>query len=90
MTIPSGVVRYNRTTAGSEALYICDDGFHQNSAATRVCQSDGVWNGGIPQCLPEQDGTYVSIHYYAAVHEKAEEWLCVEQSRELFSEIMQP
>ena len=67
MTIPSGMVCYNRTTAGSEAVYICDDGFHQDGAATRVCQSGGVWNGTIPQCLPDpggQDGiTYVSICY---------------------------
>ena len=54
LSIPSGVVCYNRTTAGSEALYICDEGFHQDGAATRVCQSGGVWNGSIPQCLPDQ------------------------------------
>ena len=67
MTIPSGVVCYNRMTAGSEADYLCDDGFHQNGAVRRVCQSNGVWNGRIPQCLPDrrgQDGmTNVSIHY---------------------------
>ena len=59
-TLPtlSGVVCYNRTTAGSEAVYICDEGFHQDGAATRVCQSGGVWNGSIPQCLPAQGGQY--------------------------------
>ena len=59
MPIPSGMVCYNRTTAGSEAVYICDDGSHQNGAATRVCQSDGVWNGSILQCMPnlENQGT---------------------------------
>ena len=56
LPIPSGVVCYNRTTTGSEAVYICDDGFHQDGAATRVCQSGGVWNGNIPQCLPDQGG----------------------------------
>ena len=50
LPIPSGVVCYSRTTAGSEAVYICDDGFQQNGTATRVCQSGGVWNGSIPQC----------------------------------------
>ena len=44
LPIPSDVVCYSRTTAGSEAVYICDDGFHQDGAATRVCQSDGAWN----------------------------------------------
>ena len=60
--ISSGVVCYNRTTAGSEAVYICDEGFHvQDGAATRVCQSDGVWNSSIPQCLQDlgiNDGSY--------------------------------
>ena len=53
-TISSGVVCYNRTTLGSEVVYICEDGFNQDGAATRVCQSGGVWNGSIPQCLPDQ------------------------------------
>ena len=35
-TISSGVVCYNRTTLGSEVVYICEDGFHQDGAATRV------------------------------------------------------
>ena len=55
LPIPSGMVCYSRTTAGSEAVYICDDGFHQNGAATRMCQSGGIWNGSAPQCLPDQD-----------------------------------
>ena len=61
ITTPSGVLCFSRTTAGSEAVYICDDGFHQNGTATRACQRDGVWNGSTPQCLPDpggQDGTY--------------------------------
>ena len=64
LPIPSGVVCYNRTTAGSEAVYICDDGFHQNGALTRVCQSGGVWNGSLPQCLPSLGG-YKGIHTYS-------------------------
>ena len=67
LPIPSGVVCYNRSTAGSEAAYVCDDGFHQNGAATRVCQSGGVWNGSIPQCLPSlgrQDGIMSSVLEY--------------------------
>ena len=56
LPIPSGVVCYNRTTVGSEAVYICDDGFHQDGAATRVCQGGGVWNGSAPQCLPDKEG----------------------------------
>ena len=54
LPIPSGVLCYNRTTAGSEAVYVCDEGFHQDGATTRVCQS--VWNGSIHQCSTDQDG----------------------------------
>ena len=54
LPIPSGVVCYNRTTAGSEAVYICNDGFHQNGTSTRVCQKDDIWNGSIPQCFSDQ------------------------------------
>ena len=66
MSIPSGVVCYSRTNAGSEAVYVCDDGSHHNGAATRVCQSDGVWNGSILQCMPNlenQGTTSVLVHY---------------------------
>ena len=56
LSIPSGVVCYSRATGGSEAVHICDNGFHQDGAATRVCQSNGVWNSSIPQCLPDTGG----------------------------------
>ena len=65
LPIPNGVVCYNRTTGGSEAVYFCDDEFHQNGAATRVCQNDDVWNGSIPQCISDrsrQEGImYLSV-----------------------------
>ena len=70
LPIPSGVVCYNGTTAGSEAVYVCDDGFHQDGAATRVCQSGGVWNGSIPQCLPDQgehNGKYLLYLFQTTV-----------------------
>ena len=58
---PSGLVCYNRTTTGSEVVYMCDDGFQQDGPATRVCQSDGVWNGSIPHCSRGQDGIMSSV-----------------------------
>ena len=56
-SISGGVVCYNGTTEGSRAVYICNDGFvlMVDNEDTRVCQSDGMWNGSIPQCIP---GTY--------------------------------
>ena len=54
--ISDGVVCYNGTT---RADYICNDGFVLGgNEATRVCQSDGMWNGSIPQCIPEGSGMY--------------------------------
>ena len=58
LLVPRGVVCYNRTTAESEAVYICDEGFCQDGAATRVCQSDGVWNSSIPQWSTDTGGEY--------------------------------
>ena len=49
-SISDGVVCYSGTSAMSEAVYICDDTFHLMGGATRVCQSDGNWNGSTPQC----------------------------------------
>ena len=63
LTISDGVVCYNGTTAGSMAIYICNDGFALVGGEPRVCQSDGMWNGSIPQCIPEDSGTYCS-HLY--------------------------
>ena len=56
-SISGGVVCYNGTIEGSRAVYICNSGFvlMEGNEETRVCQSDGIWNGSIPQCIP---GTY--------------------------------
>ena len=58
-SISDGVVCYNGTTEGSRAVYICIDGLvlMEENEDTRVCRSDGMWNGSIPQCIP---GTYCS------------------------------
>ena len=55
-SISGGVVCYNGTTAGSRAVYICIDGFFLVGVEARVCQSDGNWNGSVPQCVPEESG----------------------------------
>jgi len=62
-TLPNGVLYFSRTAARSEAVYICDDGFHQDGVATRVCPSDGVWNGSIPQCISDGRSTLLIQHY---------------------------
>ena len=54
-SISGGVVCYSTSTAGSKAVYICDDDFllMEGDEVTRVCQKDGIWNGSIPQCIPK-------------------------------------
>ena len=64
LPISNGVVCFSRTAARSEAVYICDDGFHQDGVVTRVCQSDGVWNGSIPQCISDGRSTLLNHHHY--------------------------
>ena len=38
------------TTAGSLALYSCDQGLVRTGSAARVCGSDGQWIPGPPTC----------------------------------------
>ena len=64
LPISNGVVCFSRTATSSEAVYICDDGFHQDGVATRVCQSDGIWNGSIPQCISDGRSTLLNHHNY--------------------------
>ena len=59
-TISNGVVCYNETTAGSRAIYICNDGFNLMGTEARFCQSDGSWNGTIPLCIQEVPGILFS------------------------------
>jgi len=57
-SISGGVVCYNGAIAGSIAVYICNDGLVLVGNEVRICQSDGNWNGSIPQCFPEELGMY--------------------------------
>ena len=49
LSITDGVVCYDWTTAGSRAVYICNN-VTQRDEFTRVCLRDGNWNGSIPTC----------------------------------------
>ena len=55
-SISGGVVCYNGTTVGSWAVYICNESYNLMGNETRVCQSDGSWNGSMPKCMPEERG----------------------------------
>ena len=55
-SFPEGVICYNGVTAGSTAIYICDDGFVLVGNEARVCQSDGSWNDRTPQCISQESG----------------------------------
>ena len=48
--IPNGVVCYNGSSTGAEAVYFCNDGYQLEGEGRRVCQSDGLWNGSVPTC----------------------------------------
>ena len=61
-SIPDGVVCYNGTTAGSMAVYICNDGYILMGKVARVCQNGGNWNGSIPICI--QEPSMYKVAYY--------------------------
>ena len=48
--IPNGVVCYDGSSTGAEAVYFCNDGYQLEGERRRVCQSDGLWNGSVPTC----------------------------------------
>ena len=65
-SISNGVVCYNGTTEWSRAVYVCNGGYNlmEGNEATRVCQSDGNWNGSIPKCIPGTQSVAVNfIHF---------------------------
>lgn len=48
--IPNGVVCYDGSSTGAEAVYFCNDGYRLEGERRRVCQSDGLWNGSVLTC----------------------------------------
>ena len=60
-----GVVCYNGTTVGSRAVYICNDNYilspMEGNETTRVCQSNGSWDGTTPECIQERPGMYCKL-----------------------------
>lgn len=46
-----GIVTFTSSTKGSEAMYICINGYHISSGDNkRVCDANGNWNGMKPVC----------------------------------------
>eukprot|EP00731_Ephydatia_muelleri_P030228 Em0021g751a len=46
----NGRVFYNDTTPGSQAIYVCNDGFSLNGAETRTCVEQDGWSEAAPTC----------------------------------------
>ena len=66
-SISGGVVCYSGTTAGSRALYICNDAFVLMGNEARVCQRDGSWSGSTPQCMPEGGMCCSQFHQFRII-----------------------
>ena len=56
---------YNGTTEGAVATYQCDGGYSLSGNVERVCQSDGNWNGQVPQCT---EGEHPTNDIYLTVY----------------------
>ncbi|KAE8279214.1 Sushi, von Willebrand factor type A, EGF and pentraxin domain-containing protein 1 [Larimichthys crocea] len=48
--IPNGRVSGSEFGFNSKVKYDCDEGYTLNGEATRVCQSDGLWDKPAPRC----------------------------------------
>jgi hypothetical protein len=48
----NGTIELSGITVGSMASYSCDVGYELVGNTMRVCQSDGMWDGVVPQCRP--------------------------------------
>ena len=46
----NGQAQYSTTTYNSVVTYTCDVGYTLEGSNSRTCQSDGQWNGSVPQC----------------------------------------
>jgi hypothetical protein len=51
--ITNGRLSVTGSTPGSNATYICYEGYVLVGNATRICLDSGVWSGTDPQCDPE-------------------------------------
>lgn len=47
---PNGVVTAERTVAGSQANYSCNEGYTLNGTTVRVCDMNGQWSENEPTC----------------------------------------
>ena len=50
VSITNGVGCYSLVIVGSVATYQCDEGYSLSGDFQRTCQSNGSWNGRVPQC----------------------------------------
>jgi hypothetical protein len=51
------------TTNTSRANYMCDSGYTLSGSSTRTCQSDQMWSGSVPSCLPNDCGAPGAIAF---------------------------
>ncbi len=57
----NGIVIGN-STFGSEVTYVCDQGYTISGNDSRVCQSNGEWNGTAPECEGLSHHTIMYAH----------------------------
>lgn len=56
--ISNSDVTYVRSSSSADyVIYTCQSGYLLNGTKERFCQSDGSWNGTIPDCYPVDCGT---------------------------------
>ncbi|KAH3700409.1 hypothetical protein DPMN_075385 [Dreissena polymorpha] len=61
MSPTSGVVEYEQSTYGSQAVYKCNRGFNPDSGVVRTCQDTGKWSGLPPVCIVVDCGNRTTL-----------------------------
>ena len=57
LTIQNGFIEYTETSIGAVATYQCKEGYLLVGNPQRICQSNGHWNGSIPECQLTQNNS---------------------------------
>ena len=60
-TPTNGQRTLSSTTYNSVVTYTCDVGYTLQGSNSRTCQSSGLWNGSVPQCIREFHSIEVNV-----------------------------
>ena len=60
----NGAVTWTGLTTGSNAIYICNNGYQLNGDQIRTCMSNRMWSGQEPTCIRMKNAFVMCTHLY--------------------------